>query len=190
MSQRMLELLMHGVSTRNYKGVIPQMAQTTGISRSSVSRKARAAAEAEVEKLLSRRFEGLDLLVIYVDGLVFGEHTMIGAVGVDSEGNKHVLGLREGATENSTVVTALLEEIVARGVDHFSVTQRHHLALQRATEKDSRQDHSGGSATGEFQAREAARDDATALGHRHDEAEGCRRLREIRGAKNQVDRCR
>ena len=42
---------------------------------------------------------------------------MIGAVGVDSEGNKHVLGIREGATENSTVITALLEDIVSRGVD-------------------------------------------------------------------------
>ena len=42
---------------------------------------------------------------------------MIGAVGVDSEGNKHVLGIREGATENSTVVKELLEDMVARGVD-------------------------------------------------------------------------
>jgi transposase-like protein len=61
MSQRILELLMHGVSTRNYKAVIPQMAQTAGVSKSSVSRKARMAAEAEVEKLLSRRFDALVL---------------------------------------------------------------------------------------------------------------------------------
>ena len=117
MQQRMLELLMQGVSTRNYKSVIPQMAETAGVSRSTVSRKAALAAEAEVEKLLSRRFEDLDLLVIYIDGVVFGDYTLIGVVGVDAGGNKHVLGLREGATENSTVVTALLEEIVSRGVD-------------------------------------------------------------------------
>src|ERR1019366_3658549 len=49
--------------------------------------------------------------------VVFGEHTMIGAVGVDTEGRKHVLGIREGATENATVVAELLEDIVARGVD-------------------------------------------------------------------------
>jgi transposase-like protein len=117
MQQRMLELLMQGVSTRNYQSVIPQMAETAGVSRSTVSRKAALAAEAEVEKLLARRFEDLDLLVIYIDGVVFGDYTLIGVVGVDAGGNKHVLGLREGATENSTVVTALLEEIVARGVD-------------------------------------------------------------------------
>jgi transposase-like protein len=59
----------------------------------------------------------LKLLIIYIDGVVFGEHTMIGAVGVDAEGRKHVLGIREGATENATVVMELLQEIVARGVD-------------------------------------------------------------------------
>jgi transposase-like protein len=65
----------------------------------------------------ARRFDDLKLLIIYIDGLIFGDYTMIGAVGVDSEGCKHVLGIREGATENSTVVTELLEDIVARGVD-------------------------------------------------------------------------
>ena len=117
LGERMLDTLLRGVSTRNYKDVIPQMAETVGVSKSSVSRQAIEASEAELEALLSRRFDDLKLLIIYMDGVVFGDHTMIGAVGVDSEGNKHVLGLREGATENSTVVTALLEEIVARGVD-------------------------------------------------------------------------
>jgi len=70
-----------------------------------------------LEALLSRRFDDLKLLIIYMDGVVFGEHTMIGAVGVDAEGRKHVLGIREGATENATVVAELLEDIVARGVD-------------------------------------------------------------------------
>ena len=117
MGKRMLDILMHGVSTRNYKQVIPQMTETAGVSRSAVSRAAIEASEAEVEALLSRRFDDLKLLVIYVDGLVFGDYTMIGVVGVDAEGHKHVLGIREGATENSTVITELLEDIVSRGVD-------------------------------------------------------------------------
>jgi len=117
MGARMLDILLHGVSTRNYKQVIPQMAETAGVSRSAVSRAAIQASEAEVEALLARRFDELKLLVLYIDGLLFGDYTMIGAVGVDSEGHKHVLGIREGATENSTVVTELLEDIVSRGVD-------------------------------------------------------------------------
>ena len=117
MGARMLDILLHGVSTRNYKAVIPEMAETAGVSRSAVSRAAIEASEAEVEALLSRRFDDVKLLVIYIDGLIFGKYTMIGAIGVDTQGHKHVLGIREGATENAAVVTALLEDVVSRGVD-------------------------------------------------------------------------
>src|SRR5215470_13193697 len=117
---RMLDILMRGVSTRQYRGVIPEMADTVGVSKSSVSRQMIEASEAEVEVLLSRRFDELKLVIIYVDGMAFGDHVMIGAVGVDVEGHKHVLAIREGATENATVVKELLEDLVARGVspDH------------------------------------------------------------------------
>lgn len=114
---RMLDILLHGVSTRKYKEVIPAMAETAGVSRSAVSRQIVEASEAEVEALLARRFDDVKLLIIYIDGLIFGEYTMVGVVGVDAKGDKHVLGIREGATENAAVVTALLEDIVARGVD-------------------------------------------------------------------------
>ena len=117
MGARMLDILLHGVSTRSYKAVIPRMAETAGVSHSAVSRAAIEASEAEVEALLSRRFDDVKLLVIYIDGLIFGKYTMIGAIGVDTQGHKHVLGIREGATENAGVVTALLEDVVARGVD-------------------------------------------------------------------------
>ncbi len=114
---RMLDILMRGVSTRQYRGVIPEMADTVGVSKSSVSRQMSEASEAEVEVLLSRRLEELKLVIIYVDGMRFGDHVMIGAVGVDVDGHKHVLAIREGATENATVVKELLEDLVTRGVN-------------------------------------------------------------------------
>jgi putative transposase len=114
---RMLDILMRGVSTRQYRGVIPEMADTVGVSKSSVSRQTMEASEAEVEVLLSRRFDELKLVIIYVDGMAFGDHVMIGAVGVDAEGHKHVLAIREGATENATVVKELLVDLVERGVN-------------------------------------------------------------------------
>jgi transposase-like protein len=117
LSARMLDILMRGVSTRQYRSVIPEMADTVGVSKSSVSRQIIEASEAEVETLLGRRFDELKLVVIYIDGMVFGDHVMIGAVGVDAEGHKHVLAIREGATENATVVKELLEDLVARGVN-------------------------------------------------------------------------
>jgi transposase-like protein len=57
------------------------------------------------------------LVIIYIDGMVFGDHTMMGAIGVDAEGHKHVLAIREGATENATVAKELLEDLVTRGVN-------------------------------------------------------------------------
>jgi putative transposase len=114
---RMLDILMRGVSTRHYRGVIPEMADTVGVSKSSVSRQTIEASEAEVEVLLSRRFDELKLVIIYIDGIVFGDHVMIGAVGVDAEGHKQVLAIREGATENATVAKELLGDLVARGVN-------------------------------------------------------------------------
>ena len=117
LGKRMLDTLLCGVSTRNYKDVIPQIAETFGVSKSSVSRQTIEASEAELEALLSRRFDDQKILIVYIDGVVFGEHTMIGAVGVDVKGHKHVLGIREGATENATVVTELLQDIAARGLD-------------------------------------------------------------------------
>lgn len=117
MGARMLEILLHGVSTRRYQEVIPEMADTVGVSKSSVSRQTIEASEAALEQLLNRRFDDLDLLVIYLDGLFFGEHCVIAAVGVDQAGHKHVLGVREGATENAAATKDLLEDLVARGVD-------------------------------------------------------------------------
>jgi len=111
------EILLSGVSTRKYERVVPEMATSCGISKSSVSRQFQAASAAKLQALCERRFEALDLLVIYLDGVRFGPHHVIGAIGVDAEGRKHVLGLREGATENAVVVKDLLSDLVARGVD-------------------------------------------------------------------------
>lgn len=116
LQERLASILMRGVSTRNYQQVVPQMAESCGVSKSSVSRQFMVASGEELEALCERRFDHLDLLVIYIDGLQFGHHHVIAAVGVDGEGYKHVLGLAEGATENAVVVKALLEALVARGV--------------------------------------------------------------------------
>jgi len=117
MSERLLEILMCNVSTRNYEGVIREMADTTGVSKSSVSREFVTASAEKLQELTERSFQEVDLLIIYLDGMVFGEHHVIGAVGVDREGNKHVLGLQMGASENAAAATALLEDLVERGVD-------------------------------------------------------------------------
>jgi transposase-like protein len=116
LGSRMLEILLRGVSTRQYRAVLPEMAETVGVSRSSVSREAIEASEEELQRLCERRFDAVNLLVIYLDGVIFGDHHVLVAIGVDEEGKKHVLGLAEGASENQAVAKGLLEEMVRRGV--------------------------------------------------------------------------
>ena len=116
LAARMLDILLHGVSTRHYRHVLPEMAQTVGVSKSSVSREAIEASEQVLQALAERRFDDREILLIYLDGLRFGRHHVLAAVGVDSQGNKHVLGLRQGASENAVAVQGLLEDLVARGV--------------------------------------------------------------------------
>ena len=75
------------------------MAETVGVSKSAVSERAIEASAAQLEELLGRNWNDAELLVIYIDGMQFGAHHVISAVGVDLKGNKHVLGLQLGATE-------------------------------------------------------------------------------------------
>ena len=75
---RMLEILLSGVSTRNYAKVLPEMAESVGISRSAVSREFIAASAQELQALCERRLGGLEILIIYIDGIRFaGHHVMV-----------------------------------------------------------------------------------------------------------------
>jgi putative transposase len=92
LGSRMLDILLQGVSTRRYVAVLPQMAETVGVSKSSVSRQAVEASEKTLRQLCERRLEALELLILYVGGLRFTDHQVMVAVGVDEQGEKHVLG--------------------------------------------------------------------------------------------------
>ena len=117
LGQRILEILMHGISTRNYRKVLPEMAETVAVSKSNLSREFIAASEQTLKDLCERRFEGQNILIVYLDGIQFGPIHVIVALGVDAEGYKHVLGLREGSSENATVVKDLLTDLVSRGLE-------------------------------------------------------------------------
>jgi putative transposase len=116
LADRMLEILINGVSTRRYEAVLPAMAETVGVSKSQVSRETIEAGERLLKELAERDFADKDLLAVWIDGIQLGAYHVICAVGVDAAGNKHVLGLREGATENAELAKALLEDLVARGL--------------------------------------------------------------------------
>ena len=115
-AQRMMGALLRGVSTRQYEEVLPEMASTVGVSRSSISRQAVEGSAEQLRQLRERRWDNTDLLVIYVDGQRFGAHHVISAVGIDRQGSKHVLGIQLGATENATAVKALFTGLRDQGL--------------------------------------------------------------------------
>ena len=116
LADRMLELVLNGVSTRRYEQVLPAMADQVGISKSEISRETLEAGTRVLQELAERDLGELDVLVVYLDGIVFGDYHVLAAVGVDATGRKHVLGLREGPSENATVTTGRLEALVERGL--------------------------------------------------------------------------
>jgi putative transposase len=105
------------MSTRNYKKILPQVSGKVGISKSSVSLGLIEARAKELRQLCEKWLEDFELLVIYLDGMVFPEHHIIAAVGVDRKAYKHILGLAQCSRENAAVCVDLLQDIVKRGVD-------------------------------------------------------------------------
>ncbi len=116
LGKRIEDILMKGISTRNYQQVIPQMAETISVSKSNISREFIEQSEQTLRQLCERQFADKDILIVYIDGIRFGDIHVIVALGVDSAGYKHILGLREGASENATVVKDLLTDLVSRGL--------------------------------------------------------------------------
>lgn len=114
--ERMLGALMRGVSTREYAEVLPEMAGTVGVSSSAVSREAIQASTEQLRILRERRWDGVEILVVYIDGQRFASHHIVSAVGVDVQGKKHILGIEPGATENAASVKRLLTHLREQGL--------------------------------------------------------------------------
>ena len=119
-----MNLMLINVSTRKLKravrlpeGDLPAV-MGDGTSKSAASRRFVALSAARMAAWMGSDLSRLDLVVIQIDGLHIGNDlVLVGALGIDGEGNKHPLGLVEGATENAAVVQALIDNLVERGLD-------------------------------------------------------------------------
>jgi transposase-like protein len=117
-----MEKMLAGLSARRYdRGLEPagqaveQAASAT--SKSAVSRRFVAATETALAELMTRRLDDLDLVALMIDGVHFGEHTCVVALGIGIDGIKHPLAVEEGSTENATLVTDLVTGLRDRGLD-------------------------------------------------------------------------
>jgi putative transposase len=108
--------LIRGISTRRYAEGVESFVEGYGVSAASTSRRMIQATAKKVEELFTRSLSDLELAVLMLDGIEIGDHTVVVALGIDTKGNKHILGIRQGGTENTEVVKALLQDIVERGI--------------------------------------------------------------------------
>jgi len=117
---RALEEMVIGVSTRKYRRALedlPPEVKERATSKSAVSRRFVAATQKKLATWLGRDLGSIELAAVMIDGLAFGdERVVLIALGIDTSGKKHVLGIHEGATENTAACGALLDDIIARGV--------------------------------------------------------------------------
>jgi putative transposase len=109
--------MMRGLSTRNYGAVVKDFHNAYGVEKSAVSENFIEASREKVKQLMERPLGELRLCAVLIDGTPFKDRQMIAALGIGGDGTKTVLGIREGATENTAVVSSLLSELVERGLD-------------------------------------------------------------------------
>ncbi|MGH3524610.1 MAG: transposase, partial [Mycobacterium sp.] len=117
-----MQKMLAGISTRGWRAGLEPVGEqaeraASATSKSAVSRRFVKATETALTDLLARPLAELDLVALMLDGVHFGEHVCVVALGIGIDGTKHPLALVEGDTENSTVVTDLLTGLRDRGLD-------------------------------------------------------------------------
>lgn len=119
LERRAVEQMVIGVSTRKYRRSLEPVGdgvKSRGASRSAVSRRFVKRTKAALDGWLRRPLGEIDLVAVMIDGVHVEEHVVLIAIGIDGNGSKHVLGLREGATENAVSCTNLLADLRERGL--------------------------------------------------------------------------
>ena len=124
LGQWAMNLMLINVSTRKIRravrlpeGDVPAPAGA-GVSKSAASRHFVALSAARMKAWMGSDLSALDIMVVQIDGIHISEHlVLVAAIGIDGAGEKHPLGLIEGATEHSAVVQALIDDLIARGLD-------------------------------------------------------------------------
>ena len=111
------EGIVAGLTSRNYRRAVQSVLDGYGIEKSSVSREFVQASAAQLKTLCEKKLNELELVAVLFDGIHLGQQVQVVALGIESSGKKHVLGLWQGATENTTVVQALLEDLEGRGLN-------------------------------------------------------------------------
>ena len=117
LTETVWEKLMLGLSTRKYGEAVRQFTEAYGLEKSAVSEHFIEASRAKLRELMERRLDKTRLCALLIDATPFEGQQMVAALGIGEDGRKTILGIRQGATENATVVGELLGDLLERGLD-------------------------------------------------------------------------
>ena len=122
LTRLVLEQMLAGVSTRRFVRTREPVGEEVeagarSTSKSAVSREFVQRTRANLDALMSRRLDDVRLAVMMLDGIDLKGRTNVVALGITTDGVKLPLGLWDGSSENATVATALLSDLVDRGLD-------------------------------------------------------------------------
>jgi len=117
LTETVWEKLMLGLSTRKYGAAVREFREAYGLEKSAISEHFIEASQAKLKRMMERRLDKVGLCALLIDATPFAGQQMVVALGISQDGRKMILGLRQGATENATVVGELLGDLMNRGVD-------------------------------------------------------------------------
>jgi transposase-like protein len=117
LTETVWEKLMLGLSTRKYGQAVRQFTEAYGLEKSAVSEHFIEASRVKLQAMMERRLDKTRLCALLIDATPFAGQQLVVAMGISQDGRKMILGLRQGATENATVVGELLGDLVTRGLD-------------------------------------------------------------------------
>jgi putative transposase len=117
LTETVWEKLMLGLSTRKYGQAVRQFTEAYGLEKSAISEHFIEASREKLKDMMERRLDKTRLCALLIDATPFEGQQMVAALGIAQDGRKMILGIRQGATENATVVGELLGDLVSRGLD-------------------------------------------------------------------------
>jgi putative transposase len=117
LTETVWEKLMLGLSTRKYGQAVRQFSEAYGLEKSAISEHFIEASRAKLKDMMEHRLEKTRLCALLIDATPFEGQQMVAALGIAQDGRKTILGVRQGATENATVVGELLGDLMNRGLD-------------------------------------------------------------------------
>ncbi|MFA4907682.1 MAG: transposase [archaeon] len=116
--KEIMDGIIKGLSMSDYQSVIGQLAESFGLSRSSVSLRFIEESSEKLKAFEERRLDTHRFVALFIDGKYLAREQIVIVLGVTIEGEKIPLGFLQTHTENSGPIKELLNKIIERGLDY------------------------------------------------------------------------